>query len=77
MCHNGFISHYVVAAFYSSGKGFLVIWILNFFIWIQEVDIWSFGCLILELLTLEVPYIGLSELHMHDLLQVYHYHLTE
>ncbi|KAF5466065.1 hypothetical protein F2P56_016022 [Juglans regia] len=35
-----------------------------------EVDIWSFGCLILELLTLEVPYIGLSELHMHDLLQM-------
>jgi hypothetical protein len=41
-----------------------------FFIWLQEVDIWSFGCLLLELLTLEIPYLGLSELQMHDLIQV-------
>ncbi|KAG9133621.1 hypothetical protein Leryth_019460 [Lithospermum erythrorhizon] len=26
-----------------------------------EVDIWSFGCLLLELLTLEIPYMGLSD----------------
>lgn len=35
-----------------------------------EVDIWSFGCLLLELLTLEIPYLGLSELQMHDLIQI-------
>ncbi|XP_057957170.1 uncharacterized protein LOC131150463 [Malania oleifera] len=35
-----------------------------------EVDIWSFGCLLLELLTLEVPYSGLSESNIHDLLQM-------
>ncbi|KAL4588413.1 hypothetical protein LXL04_001301 [Taraxacum kok-saghyz] len=33
-----------------------------------EVDIWSFGCLILELLTLQVPYAGLPESKIHDLL---------
>ncbi|OMO54688.1 hypothetical protein CCACVL1_27662 [Corchorus capsularis] len=35
-----------------------------------EVDIWSFGCLLYELLTLQVPYIGLSEMHIHELLQM-------
>ncbi|KAF8037837.1 hypothetical protein BT93_B0624 [Corymbia citriodora subsp. variegata] len=34
-----------------------------------EVDIWSFGCLIFELLTLQVPYSGLSEPLIHDLIQ--------
>ncbi|GFZ14180.1 hypothetical protein Acr_24g0003700 [Actinidia rufa] len=36
----------------------------------MEVDIWSFGCLLLELLTLQVPYSGLSESDIHDLLQM-------
>ncbi|XP_050215430.1 uncharacterized protein LOC126666642 [Mercurialis annua] len=34
-----------------------------------EVDIWSFGCLLLELLTLHIPYSGLSEFHINELLQ--------
>nr|AMM42875.1 LRR-RLK [Vernicia fordii] len=34
-----------------------------------EVDIWSYGCLLLELLTLQVPYSGLSEFHINELLQ--------
>ncbi|KAI3443259.1 Protein kinase domain-containing protein [Psidium guajava] len=34
-----------------------------------EVDIWSYGCLIFELLTLQVPYSGLSEPLIHDLIQ--------
>ncbi|KAJ9538320.1 hypothetical protein OSB04_031053, partial [Centaurea solstitialis] len=33
-----------------------------------EVDLWSFGCLVLELLTLQVPYTGLPESEIHDLL---------
>ncbi|EEF45224.1 ATP binding protein, putative [Ricinus communis] len=35
-----------------------------------EVDIWSFGCLLLELLTLQIPYSGLSEFHIKELLQM-------
>jgi hypothetical protein len=33
-----------------------------------KVDIWSFGCLLFELLTLQVPYSGLPESSIHDLL---------
>lgn len=35
----------------------------------QEVDIWSFGCLIFELLTLQIPYFDLSELQIQESLQ--------
>lgn len=35
-----------------------------------EVDIWSYGCLLLELLTLQVPYFELSESQFHDQLQM-------
>ncbi|EOA39548.1 hypothetical protein CARUB_v10008166mg [Capsella rubella] len=35
-----------------------------------EVDIWSFGCLIFELLTLQNPYFDLSEHQIHESLQV-------
>ncbi|XP_008777677.2 uncharacterized protein LOC103697568 isoform X1 [Phoenix dactylifera] len=35
-----------------------------------EVDIWSYGCLLLELLTLQIPYIGQSESEIYDLLQM-------
>ncbi|CAK7327136.1 unnamed protein product [Dovyalis caffra] len=34
-----------------------------------EVDIWSYGCLLLELLTLQVPYTGLPEPRIRELLQ--------
>ncbi|XP_047333797.1 uncharacterized protein LOC124937558 [Impatiens glandulifera] len=34
-----------------------------------EVDIWSFGCLLVELLTLQVPYAGLSESKIKELLE--------
>lgn len=34
------------------------------------MDIWSFGCLLLELLTLQVPYCGVPETEIHNLLQV-------
>ncbi|XP_010259155.1 PREDICTED: uncharacterized protein LOC104598673 [Nelumbo nucifera] len=34
-----------------------------------EVDIWSYGCLLLELLTLQVPYAGLPDSEIHGLLQ--------
>ncbi|KAI3774434.1 hypothetical protein L1987_48989 [Smallanthus sonchifolius] len=33
-----------------------------------EVDLWSFGCLLLELLTLQLPYAGLRESEIHELL---------
>lgn len=35
-----------------------------------EVDIWSYGCLLLELLTQNIPYAGLSESRIHYLLQM-------
>ncbi|XP_010917626.1 uncharacterized protein [Elaeis guineensis] len=35
-----------------------------------EVDIWSYGCLLLELLTLQIPYMGQSESEIYDLLQM-------
>lgn len=35
-----------------------------------EVDIWSYGCLLLELLTLQIPYSGLSLTNIHELLQM-------
>ncbi|KAK1391912.1 Serine/threonine-protein kinase PAK 6 [Heracleum sosnowskyi] len=35
-----------------------------------EVDIWSFGCVLLELLTLQVPYSGLSESEISELLKM-------
>lgn len=35
-----------------------------------EVDIWSFGCLILELLTLQIPFMGLSDVEVHNSLQM-------
>ncbi|KAM3754955.1 hypothetical protein ACB098_02G002000 [Castanea mollissima] len=35
-----------------------------------EVDIWSFGCVLLELLTLQVPYLGFSDSNIYDLLQM-------
>nr|GEZ29438.1 mitogen-activated protein kinase kinase kinase A [Tanacetum cinerariifolium] len=33
-----------------------------------EVDLWSFGCLILKLLTLQLPYAGLRESKIHELI---------
>lgn len=37
---------------------------------LQEVDIWSYGCLLLELLTCKFPYEGKTESELYDLLQV-------
>ncbi|EOY15683.1 Leucine-rich repeat protein kinase family protein, putative [Theobroma cacao] len=35
-----------------------------------EVDIWSYGCLIYELLTLQIPYFDFSDDQMHDFIQM-------
>ncbi|KAJ1402563.1 Serine/threonine-protein kinase, active site [Sesbania bispinosa] len=35
-----------------------------------EADIWSFGCLLLEMLTLQIPYFGVPDSHIHDSLQM-------
>ncbi|CAM6037021.1 unnamed protein product [Sphagnum compactum] len=35
-----------------------------------EADMWSFGCLLSELLTLHVPYAGLSESEVHSRIQI-------
>ncbi|XP_061373943.1 uncharacterized protein LOC133316233 [Gastrolobium bilobum] len=35
-----------------------------------EADIWSFGCLLLEMLTLQIPYFGVPDSHVHDSLQM-------
>ncbi|GMH29243.1 hypothetical protein Nepgr_031086 [Nepenthes gracilis] len=34
----------------------------------MEVDIWSYGCMILELLTLQVPYSGMLDSNIHGLI---------
>ena len=65
----GVHSYYALATSYPSCDVFFIVKLL--FIWLQEVDIWSFGCVLLELLTLQVPYLGLSDSHIYDLLQVW------
>lgn len=34
-----------------------------------EIDIWSYGCFLLELLTLQIPYAGLTDSKIHSLLE--------
>lgn len=65
----GVHSYYALATSYPSCDVFFIVKLL--FIWLQEVDIWSFGCVLLELLTLQVPYLGFSDSHIYDLLQVW------
>ncbi|KAG5033570.1 hypothetical protein JHK87_008480 [Glycine soja] len=36
----------------------------------EEANIWLFGCLLLEMLTLQIPYSGLSDSHFLDSLQM-------
>ena len=65
----GVHGYYALATSYPSCDVFFIVKLL--FIWLQEVDIWSFGCVLLELLTLQVPYLGLSDSHIYDLLRVW------
>ncbi|KAG4925635.1 hypothetical protein JHK87_051175 [Glycine soja] len=37
---------------------------------VDEANIWLFGCLLLEMLTLQIPYSGLSDSHFLDSLQM-------
>ena len=41
----------------------------------QEVDIWSFGCFLLEMLTLGTPYQGLPDSEIYDMILVRPLHI--